>query len=85
MNVLGISCYYHDSGAALVCDGKLIAAAEEERFTRKKHDNSFPARTIEYCLREAGMEIGLSPAEEVTKFTAEWRRLGTPKTLRPNG
>ncbi len=57
MNVLGISCYYHDSGAALVCNGRLVAAAEEERFTRVKHDNGFPARAIEYCLAEAGITI----------------------------
>ncbi|MBI4716724.1 MAG: carbamoyltransferase [Planctomycetes bacterium] len=57
MNVLGISCYYHDAGAALVRDGQLIAAAEEERFTRKKHDFDFPARAIEYCLKEAGITI----------------------------
>lgn len=55
--VLGISCYYHDSGAALVRDGKLVAAAEEERFNRIKHDNAFPILSIEYCLREAGMTI----------------------------
>ena len=58
MNILGISCYYHDSGAALVRDGQLIAAAEEERFTRKKHDHGFPARAIGYCLQEAGVTIG---------------------------
>jgi len=57
MNILGISCYYHDSGAALVSDGRLIAAAEEERFTRKKHDNGFPGRSIQYCLDEAGITI----------------------------
>ncbi|MBI1826396.1 MAG: carbamoyltransferase [Planctomycetes bacterium] len=57
MLVLGISCYYHDSGAALVRDGKLIAAAEEERFTRVKHDFGFPSRAIEYCLQEAGATI----------------------------
>ncbi|MCH8148879.1 MAG: carbamoyltransferase [Planctomycetes bacterium] len=57
MIVLGISCYYHDSGAALVKDGQLIAAAEEERFNRKKHDSGFPALAIEYCLREAGVTI----------------------------
>ena len=57
MIVLGISCYYHDSGAAIVRDGKLVAAAEEERFTRKKHDNGFPAHAIDYCLREAGVTI----------------------------
>ncbi len=57
MNILGISCYYHDSGAALVCDGQLIAAAEEERFNRKKHDNGFPKLAVEYCLREGGVTI----------------------------
>jgi len=57
MNILGISCYYHDSGAALVRDGKLIAAGEEERFTRKKHDFGFPENAIRYCLREAGITI----------------------------
>ena len=57
MNVLGISCYYHDSGAALVRDGKLIAAAEEERFSREKHDHGFPEQAIRFCLREAGITI----------------------------
>lgn len=55
MNILGISCYYHDSAACLLQDGKLTAAAEEERFTREKHDNSFPKNAIEYCLGEAGI------------------------------
>ncbi|RLG19684.1 hypothetical protein DRN67_02125, partial [Candidatus Micrarchaeota archaeon] len=50
MNILGISCYYHDSAACLISDGKLVAAAQEERFTRKKHDPSFPHKAIEYCL-----------------------------------
>ena len=53
MDVLGISCFYHDAAAALVRDGELIAAAEEERFTRKKHDYGFPAHAIDFCL-EAG-------------------------------
>lgn len=53
--VLGISAFYHDSAAALVRDGEIIAAAQEERFTRKKHDHDFPARAIEYCLTEAGI------------------------------
>lgn len=57
MIVLGISCYYHDSGAALVRDGKLIAAGEEERFNRKKHDSDFPKMAVEYCLKEAGISI----------------------------
>ncbi len=51
MNVLGISCFYHDAAAALVRDGEIIAAAEEERFTRKKHDYGFPANAIRFCLK----------------------------------
>ncbi|MBI2587715.1 carbamoyltransferase [Candidatus Azambacteria bacterium] len=54
--ILGISCYYHDSAACLLGDGEVIAAAEEERFSRKKHDADFPTRAIAYCLREAGLE-----------------------------
>ena len=56
MYILGISCYYHDAAAALLHDGKLVAAAAEERFTRKKHDYSFPEQAIAFCLREAGIE-----------------------------
>jgi carbamoyltransferase len=56
MNVLGISAYYHDSAACLVEDGHITAAAQEERFTRKKHDFSFPEKSIAYCLREGGLE-----------------------------
>jgi len=52
--ILGISAFYHDSAAALVVDGKIVAAAQEERFTRKKHDHDFPARAIDYCLKEGG-------------------------------
>jgi carbamoyltransferase len=55
VNILGISCYYHDSAAALIQDGRLVAAAHEERFTRRKHDAGFPSRAIEYCLREGGI------------------------------
>lgn len=55
MNILGISAYYHDSAAALVCDGKIVAAAQEERFTRKKHDARFPVNAIRYCLQEANI------------------------------
>lgn len=54
--ILGISAFYHDSAAALVIDGKLVAAAQEERFTRKKNDASFPSRAIAYVLQEAGIE-----------------------------
>ncbi len=53
--ILGISAFYHDSAAALVIDGKIVAAAQEERFTRTKHDPSFPKQAIAYCLRQAGI------------------------------
>jgi carbamoyltransferase len=55
VNILGISAYYHDSAAALVVDGDIVAAAQEERFTRKKHDYRFPTHAIDYCLAEAGL------------------------------
>ncbi|MDG1945480.1 MAG: carbamoyltransferase [Halioglobus sp.] len=55
--ILGISAYYHDSAAALVVDGQIVAAAQEERFTRKKHDADFPAMAIKYCLEEAGISL----------------------------
>ena len=57
MNILGISAYYHDSAACLVQEGKITAAAQEERFTRKKHDASFPRQAIQYCLREADLDV----------------------------
>ncbi len=53
--ILGISAFYHDSAAALVIDGDIVAAAQEERFTRKKHDPDFPHEAVRYCLREAGL------------------------------
>lgn len=56
MNILGISAFYHDSAAALVQDGRVIAAAQEERFSRKKHDADFPERAVDYCLAEAGVQ-----------------------------
>jgi carbamoyltransferase len=55
-SILGISAFYHDSAAALIQDGDIVAAAQEERFTRKKHDPAFPANAIAYCLKEAGIE-----------------------------
>lgn len=57
-SILGISAYYHDAAAALLRDGELVAAAQEERFTRKKHDAGFPRHAIEYCLEDGGLEIG---------------------------
>src|SRR6185295_17151668 len=58
-SVLGISAFYHDSAAALVRGGEIVAAAQEERFTRIKHDHRFPRHAVDYCLREAG----ISPEE----------------------
>ena len=55
MNILGISAYYHDSAAALLREGSIVAAAQEERFTRKKHDPRFPENAVKYCLGEAGI------------------------------
>jgi carbamoyltransferase len=58
MNILGISAFYHDSAAALVRNGEIIGAAQEERFTRKKHDNRFPINSVEYCLQAGGIDAG---------------------------
>ena len=66
MIILGISCYYHDSAAALLRDGVLVAAAQEERFTRKKHDPGFPRHAIQYCLKEA--RITLSEVDAVAFY-----------------
>ncbi len=57
MKILGISAFYHDSAAALVSDGEIVAAAQEERFTRKKHDPGFPHQAVEFCLRQAGIDF----------------------------
>jgi len=57
VSILGISAYYHDSAAALIIDGEIIAAAQEERFTRKKHDAAYPTNAIDYCLSEAGINL----------------------------
>ena len=64
--ILGISAYYHDSAAALLCNGEIIAAAQEERFSRKKHDARFPQNAIQYCLDEAG--ISMSDVTEVVFY-----------------
>jgi carbamoyltransferase len=66
MRILGISAFYHDSAAALVEDGRIVAAAQEERFTRKKHDSRFPAHAIEYCLKQAG--VGLDAVDNVVFY-----------------
>jgi carbamoyltransferase len=57
VHVLGVSAYYHDSAAALVRDGEIVAAAQEERFTRIKHDPAFPSNAVDYCLKEAGIKV----------------------------
>ena len=57
-NILGISAFYHDSAACLIREGDIIAAAQEERFTRKKHDPGFPSHAVAYCLKEGGITLG---------------------------
>ena len=66
MRILGLSAFYHDSAAALVEDGEIVAAAQEERFTRKKHDSGFPRHAVAYCLAEAG--IGLDQVDHIAFY-----------------
>ena len=66
MRILGISAFYHDSAAALLVDGRPVAAAQEERFTRKKHDSGFPEQAIRYCLAEGG--VGLDDVDHIVFF-----------------
>jgi carbamoyltransferase len=66
VRILGISCFYHDSAACLIEDGRIVAAAQEERFTRKKQDERFPALAIEFCLKEAG--VGMSDIDFVAFY-----------------
>jgi carbamoyltransferase len=66
LRVLGVSAFYHDSASALVQDGVIVAAAQEERFTRKKHDSRYPRHAIEYCLRQAG--IGLKQVDHIVFY-----------------
>src|ERR1700747_1747539 len=87
MRILGISAFYHDSAAALVEDGRIVAAAQEERFTRKKHDASFPHNAVSYCLDTAGAK--LSDIDHVafydTPFLTFGRLLETYVALAPKG
>ena len=87
MNVLGISAYYHDSAAALLRDGEIVAAAQEERFTRKKHDSAFPRHAIEYCLSEGA--IGLADVDHLVFYDKPLvkfeRLLETYLSYAPNG
>ena len=64
--VLGLSCYYHDSAAALLKDGEIITAVQEERFSRKKHDSSFPKNAVFHCLKSQG--ISLSDVKEIVYY-----------------
>lgn len=87
MNILGISAFYHDSAAALVSDGEIIAAAQEERFTRKKHDSAFPINAIAYCLAEGNLRPGDLDVlafydKPITKFA---RILETYLSVAPKG
>src|SRR5439155_9819386 len=66
MHILGISAHYHDSAAALIADGEIVAAAQEERFTRKNHHPRFPQHAIDYCLAEAG--IGLDEVNYIAFY-----------------
>jgi len=87
MNILGISAFYHDSAACLVRDGRIFAAAQEERFTREKHDHRFPQNAIEYCLKEAG--ITDSQLDYVAFYDKPWikfeRLLETYLAYAPRG
>src|SRR5690348_12288851 len=66
MRILGISAFYHDSAAALIVDGDIVAAAQEERFSRKKHDARFPRHALDYCLKEG--RIGLNQIDLVAFY-----------------
>lgn len=87
MRVLGISAFYHDSAAALVEDGRIVAAAQEERFTRKKHDSGFPHRAVDFCLQRAG--VALEAVDSVAFYDKPFlkfeRLLETYLTFAPRG
>ncbi len=73
MYTLGVSCFFHDAAAALLNDGEIVAAAEEERFTRKKHDYNFPEKAIDFCLRRA--QIDGKELESVVFFEKPFLKL----------
>jgi carbamoyltransferase len=87
MKILGISAYYHDSAAALVEDGRIVAAAQEERFSRKKHDAGFPRNAVAYCMREA--RVPLAQIDSVVFYDKPWikfeRMLETYMAFAPKG
>ena len=86
-SILGISAFYHDSAAALILDGKIIAAAQEERFTRKKHDSSYPFNAVKYVLEEA--KLKLSQVDNIVFFEKPFlkfeRLLETYVAMAPRG
>ena len=89
MHILGISCFYHDAAAALLRDGVLIAASEEERFSRVKHDFGFPGLAIEFCLKKGGIESAdldgpcptAKPGTIAASRLAVARSVGNPPTM----
>ncbi|MGB3562831.1 MAG: carbamoyltransferase [Thermoanaerobaculia bacterium] len=87
MYILGISAFYHDSAACLLSDGQIVAAAQEERFSRKKHDHRFPRHAVDYCMREAG--ITAADLEQVAFYDKPWlkfeRLLETYLSFAPAG
>ena len=87
MDILGISAFYHDSAACLIRDGDIVAAAQEERFTRKKHDPRFPREAVRYCLRAGG--VALSDVRYVAFYDKPLvkfeRLLETYLAFRPRG
>ena len=87
MKILGLSCFYHDSAACIVADGEIVAAAQEERFTRIKHDQSFPENAVRYCLAEAGIEgAGLDAVAFYDKPILKFHRiLETTFSVAPSG
>ena len=72
MYILGISCFYHESAAALIHDGKIVAASAEERFSRKKHDSGFPANAVKFCMKQA--EISASEIDYVVFYEKPFKK-----------
>ena len=87
MRLLGISAYYHDSAAALVVDGRIVSAVQEERFTRQKHDSCFPTQSIKYCLKEENLKLSQTDAVVFYEkpFLKFERLLETYLTTAPRG
>src|SRR4249920_1984786 len=87
MRIVGLSAFYHDSAAALVEDGRVTAAAQEERFSRRKHDARFPASAVAFCLQSAG--VGLDAVDYVAFYDKPWlkfeRLLETYLAVAPKG